>query len=279
MKKVLKLIKILVIYFLLVYLATITYLYFFADKFIFYPPKSSYQDNSNIIKIKTADGAIISAVYLSNPQAKFTILYSHGNAVDIGELLPFFRLLQQHGFAVFGYDYHGYGTSTGKPTEKNSYYDGEAAYNYLTETLQIPSQKIILYGQSVGAGVALELASKKPVGGLILESPFITAFRTVTDFPLLPFDKYNNLRKISKINVPVLIIHGALDRTIAIWHGQKLFSMAKSPKFSLWIPGAGHDDILAVAGENYWHALQSFATTIESNMRKNNANEKNYDKK
>lgn len=256
--------KQILLYLVIFYLAILIFVYFFADRFIFYPPPSSYHDTSEIIKLKTADGAIISAVYLPNPKAKFTILYSHGNATDIGELYFFFKILHDHGFSVFAYDYHGYGTSTGKPGEKNAYRDIDAAYNYLIQSLQIPPQQIIAYGQSVGAAVALDLATRQPLAGLIIESPFVTAFRTLTYFSLLPFDKFDNISKIKKVNCPILLIHGTRDKVIPIWHGKKLFAAAKSPKFFVWLEGLDHND-LPTTEDDYWRALKEFVEVINKN--------------
>lgn len=256
--------KRLLIYGVIAYLCIAILVFFFADYIIFQPPPVSYHDSNNIIKLKTQDGAIISAVHLHNPQAKYTILYSHGNATDIGEMFSLFKVLENHGYSVFAYDYHGYGTSTGKPSEKNSYYDIHAAYDYLTQTLKIPPKQIIAYGKSVGAAVSLDLAIHKPLGGIIMESPFVTAFRTVTVIPLLPFDKFNNLSKISRISCPILFIHGEKDKTIAIWHSKKLYSMAKSPKYYLWVPSAGHNDFY-LDNAGYWQAIDQLINAIEKN--------------
>src|SRR3954471_12003772 len=132
------------------YLALVLVGLFLSDKLIFQPQRSSYKDDSNVIKLRSADGKSISAIYLPNPAAKFTVLYSHGNAEDIGDLRPWLEQFQAAGFAVFAYDYHGYGTSEGVTSEKNVYADADAAYAYLTGILHIAPQKIISYGRSVG---------------------------------------------------------------------------------------------------------------------------------
>src|SRR3954468_4026217 len=122
------------------YLALVLVGLFLSDKLIFQPQRSSYKDDSNVIKLRSADGKSISAIYLPNPAAKFTVLYSHGNAEDIGDLRPWLEKLQQSGFSVFAYDYHGYGTSEGITSEHTVYLDADAAYSYLTTTLHLPAQ-------------------------------------------------------------------------------------------------------------------------------------------
>src|SRR4051812_48869219 len=166
---------------------------FLSDKLIFQPQHASYKDDANVLKLRTSDGKSISAIYLPNPSAKFTILYSHGNAEDIGDLRPWLQQLQAAGFAVFAYDYHGYGTSEGAPSEKNVYADADAAYGYMTGTLHIPPPQIISYGRSVGNGASIDLASREPVGGLIVQSGFTSAFVVLTKVPLVPFDKFRNI--------------------------------------------------------------------------------------
>jgi fermentation-respiration switch protein FrsA (DUF1100 family) len=225
---------------------------------IFFPPRAGYQDADNIIKLLTQNGGIISSIYLPNKNAKYTLLISHGNAEDIGYMMPFLKELYNHNFSVFAYDYQGYGTSTGIASEQHTYQDINAAYNYLTKNLHIPAQHIIAYGTSVGAAVAIDLAARKPVAAVIAQSPFVTAFRVVTHIPILPFDKFNNLTKIEHINCPILIIHGTNDKIVPFWHGKKLYQKARDPKQYLWVTGAGHNDLIYVAGNSLWKAIDKF---------------------
>ena len=237
--------------------------YGFVERFIYYPPAASYIDSENIIKLPTSDGAIISAVFLPNPNAKFVMLVSHGNAEDIGTLYPFLQKLQEQGFAVLAYDYQGYGTSSGKPGEKQTYADISAAYKYLTETKQYSPDRIIAFGLSVGAAVSLELAIKKPVAGLIMQSPFVSIFRVITRFPILPFDRYNNKAKIKKLHYPLLVIHGEADVIMPIWNGKELYKAYKGEKTAYWVEHAGHNDVAFVGGEKYWQTIQKFADSLE----------------
>jgi len=115
-------------------------------------------------------------------------------------LRPILERLHKAGFAVFAYDYQGYGTSQGKPSEQNAYRDIDAAYQYLTAQLKLPSERIIVYGRSTGGGPSVDLASCQRVAGLILESTFTSTFRVITRVPLYPFDKFANLSKISSVH-------------------------------------------------------------------------------
>ena len=243
---------------LLIYIIFAVYIFFRADSMIFLPHPSSYQDSDKIIKLTSPDQIQLSAIYLPHPQATYTILYVHGNAEDLGDIEPILQQLQQLRFNVFAYDYRGYGTSQGKPSEKNAYRDIETAYQYLVQNLHIPPEKILVYGRSVGGGSAVDLATHHPVAGLILESTFTSAFRVVVSFPILPFDKFPNRNKLKNIDCPILIMHGTADEVIPFEHGLQIFAAASEPKLSLWVEQAAHNDFMWVAGKKYEETLQEF---------------------
>jgi hypothetical protein len=239
--------------------------YFIADRLIFRPPASSYNvEQLPIVFVPIGDDAAIATLYLHNSRAALTILYSHGNAEDLGHLAPLLQQFHRTGFSVLSYDYRGYGLSSGgPPSAKGAYHDLQAVYRYAVEELGVQPERLILLGRSVGSGPTTELAARVPVGGLILESGFIGAFRVMTRIPLLPFDRFPNLRHIREVECPVLVIHGTEDEVIAPWHGRRLFEAAPDPKQLLWVEGAGHNDLVNVAGAQYWHALLSFATVVQ----------------
>ncbi|HLX63301.1 MAG TPA: alpha/beta fold hydrolase [Planctomycetota bacterium] len=236
---------------------------FFSNSVIFAPPPSTYQDAPDILKLTTRDGTKISAIYLPNAKAEFTILYSHGNAEDIGEMLPELRIMGAMGYSILAYDYHGYGTSGGKASEDATYQDIDAGYKYLTETRGIAPGKIIVMGHSLGGGPSTDLASREPVGGLILESTFATAFRVLTYLPILPFDKFESVNKLAKVKCPVLIIHGDRDATVPLYHAGRLFANANEPKRLIVVNGAGHMDVVSKAGVEYEKWFREFAAQIK----------------
>ena len=231
---------------------------FFADRLIFHPLIASYHDNSGVIKIRTICGETISAKYYENPRAEYTILFSHGNAEDLGTIEPFIQSLQNSGFSVLAYDYQGYGTSSGFPAEESVYADVSSAFNYLLIEKRIKPSRIILHGRSLGGAVSVDLASREKVGGLILESTFTSAFRVVTRYRVLPFDKFESIKKIKNVSSPVLVIHGSNDRLIPTIHGKQLFEAANGQKFSLWLEGAGHNDVFFRGQDLYLDAIKEF---------------------
>jgi hypothetical protein len=245
------------------YIALFLFAVFMSERVIFQPQSSSYRDNAKVIKLSSSDGARISAVYLENPQAKYTILYSHGNAEDIGENIEFFEEWQRRGFNVLGYDYQGYGTSEGRSSEQSAYADEEAAFRFLTDEKKIRPERIIAVGQSVGGAMAIDLASKHKLGGLIVQSSFTSAYRVLTRWPILPFDKFNSIGKMKRVHCPVLIIHGRKDSVIGFWNSERLFAAANEPKQKWWVDRGDHNDILLVDAPGYWKAVGEFVATLE----------------
>ncbi len=235
-----------------------------ADWLIHHPPPRKYGSLPGEVKLMTSDGVAISAVWLPNPKATFTILFSHGNAEDLGHDLPFLRELCGAGFNVFGYDYRGYGHSEGRPSEKGLYRDIEAAYDHLIGSLKIPPDHILVLGRSLGSGPSTYLVSTKPAGGLILESAFTSAFRVVIPFPFFPFDQFPNLKRLPQVRCPILVIHGTSDTIINIKHGRKLHESYQGPKQSFWAEGADHNDLSYVAADEYLKALQNFSKILPS---------------
>jgi abhydrolase domain-containing protein 17 len=163
---------------------------------------------------------------------------------------------------VLAYDYPGYGASTGAPSEAGAYAAADAAYDYATRTLGIPPERIIIHGRSLGGGVAVDLASRRPSAGLVLESTFLSASRVGFGFRPFVFERFNSVAKVSRIRCPTLVIHGQADPVIAFAHGRALFAALRVPKDSLWVPRAGHNDLALVAGDRYWTALKTFAATL-----------------
>jgi len=243
------------------YLALLLFAAFLSDGMIFLPHPSSYADAPDIVKVTTSSGKRISAAYLPNPAARFTLLVSHGNAEDLGDDHGWLQELQRTGFSVFAFDYEGYGTSEGKPGEAAAYEDESAAYGYLTETLHVSPDRIVIFGRSVGTGPASWLAARKPAAGLVLQSPFVSAFRVLTRIPLLPFDKFPNGRNIRNVHCPVLIMHSHGDSVIPFWHGQKMFDLAHEPKKSYWAANADHNEMDLLPG--YYEALRHFGGFLE----------------
>jgi fermentation-respiration switch protein FrsA (DUF1100 family) len=248
---------------IIIYVTVCLYVWFTADRKIFLPPAPSYGRSLDLLTVVTDNGHNLAALSLPNADANYTLIYSHGNAEDLGQIRPVLEILRQAGTSVVGYDYSGYGLSGGRPSERQAYQDIRAVYRYTVDELGVPPEQIVIHGRSVGGGPSLHLAMQEPIAGLILESTFTSAFRVVLPFPVFPFDKFPNRDRIPQIDCPVLILHGEADRTIPLWHGQTLYELAPEPKQAVWIPEATHNDLVWVAGDRYGETVRSFLNRLE----------------
>ncbi len=228
-----------------------------AQRLLYHPQHGSGRAPDGLRRIQGGTGEL-AVLYLPNPGAHFTLWYFHGNAEDLGDIESALRGFRDAGFSVFAVEYPGYGHSAGTPSEQNLYAAARVARTYLREELRVPAERTILYGHSLGGGSAVQLAAEEEVGGLVLQSCFTSAFRVMTRWRLLPFDQFENLRKLPRVTSPVLVLHGTEDEVISLVHGETLFAAAAAPKRSLWVEGAGHNDLRGVAGKGFWDALSAF---------------------
>ncbi|KAF6171249.1 hypothetical protein GIB67_036917 [Kingdonia uniflora] len=169
--------------------------------------------NVDVHLVDTKAGNKIVATFWKHPFARFTILYSHGNAADLGQMLELFIELRAHlRVNIMSYDYSGYGASTGKPTEFNTYYDIESVYNCLKREYGVKQEDVILYGQSVGSGPTLHLAARLPrLRAVVLHSAILSGIRVLYPVKMtFWFDIFKNIDKIRQVSCTVLVIHVSL---------------------------------------------------------------------
>lgn len=227
------------IYLLLMFIAV-----FFTDRILFIPPPTSYtKHQEGIRELTTAEGHSLACYYLPASEGMPTLLWSHGNAEDIGLLTPVFKTMHQAGFGVFAYDYPGYGLSSGRTSEQNCYQAIDLVWQHLTGALALSSGQIIAVGQSVGSGPATYLASKQDVAGLILIAPFTSVYRVPFHYPIFPRDRFPNLTRIQKVTAPLMLIHGDQDEIIPHRHSEKLLNAHRGKNIYHKILGHGHNDL------------------------------------
>ncbi|KAD7117755.1 hypothetical protein R6Q59_005720 [Mikania micrantha] len=206
-------------------------------------PEVPRRDGVDVLKLRTKKGNEIVTVHIKHPKASATLLYSHGNAADLGQMFELFvELSLRLRVNLVGYDYSGYGQSTGKPSECNTYADVDAVYKCIKEKYGVKDDQLILYGQSVGSGPTIDLASRVPdLRGVVLHSPILSGLRVL--YPVKRtywFDIYKNIEKISLVNCPVLVIHGTSDEVVDHSHGKQLWELCKNKYEPLWLTGGGH---------------------------------------
>jgi hypothetical protein len=242
------------------------------NQLIYFPPRypegfpapQTYEGEVEEVWLLTEDGVKINAFYRSNPASKQVLLWFHGNAENIGYGLEHLRALEKIGVNILAVDYRGYGKSEGKPDEAGVYHDADAAYDYLVKQRHFRAEDIIIYGHSLGGAVAIDLASRRPCGGLIIQSSFTNAramARRMFALPLIAYvvkSRFDSLQKIREVHAPILIVHGTRDEVVPLAMGQQLFAAAPEPKRFYAIEGAGHNNLMEVDGESYLSSLQRF---------------------
>ncbi|XP_062218223.1 uncharacterized protein LOC133918370 isoform X2 [Phragmites australis] len=211
------------------------------------------EDGTEVVRLRTRRGNEIVGVYVRHARASSTMLYSHGNAADLGQMYGLFvELSRRLRISIFGYDYAGYGRSIGKPTECNTYADIEAAYNCLKVKYGVADEDIILYGQSVGSGPTIDLASRlRNLRAVVLHSPILSGLRVL--YPVKRtfwFDIYK----------------GTSDDVVDCSHGKQLWELCKVKYSPLWLSGGGHCNLELYP--DYIRHLKKFVSSLSKKSSK-----------
>lgn len=238
--------------------------FIFQRKLIYYPnvnpPQASFAQAQGMkeVTLHTIDKLRLLAWYKPAQQHLATIVYLHGNAGNIESRLPIARAFLKKGYGVLLVEYRGFGGNPGNPTEKGLYSDAQAALDFLHQA-NIASRTIILYGESLGSGVAVEMATRHKVCALILQSPYTSLSEVARwHYPWIwvkPTDRFDSIDKISSVQAPLLIAHGEKDRTVPYAQGLRLYKKAQQPKQMLSYPSLGHTNMWQPL---YYQALFSF---------------------
>jgi fermentation-respiration switch protein FrsA (DUF1100 family) len=197
--------------------------------------------------LATPDGETLIAWYGRAPKGRPTLLYFHGNAGNLANRSERVRKYTTRGIGVFMLSYRGYSGSTGTPTERNNIADARLAYEALLAD-GVDPRDIVLYGESLGSGVAVQLAAEKPVGGIVLDAPYTSIVDVAAGaHPFLPvrnfmFDRYDTMSFLPRVKAPLLIVHGEADEVIPVAMGRAIYEAANGPKEIATFPGAGHSD-------------------------------------
>jgi fermentation-respiration switch protein FrsA (DUF1100 family) len=251
------------------YLLILIILYLRQASLLYYPTKEIFQTPKDIgldfeeLNLKTSDGVNISAWYIPAKDERGAILMCNGNAGNISYRIDLIHIFNSLNLSILIFDYRGYGRSEGSPTEKGTYLDAEAVWDYLINIRHYPATKIILYGQSLGGAIAAEMALRHKPAALIIES----GFKSVPElgakfFPFIPVKlisrfHYSTIEKINKIDCPKLIIHSTDDEIVPYSHGVALFEKARGPKEFLKIKG-DHNEGFLISGKIYTDGLDRF---------------------
>jgi fermentation-respiration switch protein FrsA (DUF1100 family) len=253
------------------YLAIVALMYFAQRALMYFPysermtPADADFPQATEVELKAADGVRIFAWTVPPKPGKPVVLYFHGNGGSLAHRVARFRKLVDDGTGLVALSYRGYGGSDGSPSEDGLIADGRAAYDFARATY--PDAKIVLWGESLGTGVAVAIATEKDVAAVILEAPFTSAADVAfSAYPFVPVsllmkDQFRSADRIGKVTAPVLIMHGARDRIVPFRQGERLFALANEPKQFVRFADGGHEDL-----DRYDH-LAAARTFIAQHLR------------
>jgi len=244
---------------LVVYMALVGGLYFFQRQLLYHPDKTRpelaglEQIGVREVVLSTEDGLSLCSWYLPARPGRPVIAYFHGNGGHMGYRVERLLRFAREGYGVLMVEYRGYGGNAGAPSETGFYADARAALGFL-EREAVPPSRFVLYGESLGSGVAVELATQHSVAALVLEAP-ITSVAEVAQhhFPYVPasrlvIDRFDSLLRIDQVKAPILVLHGGRDRVVPVRFGRALFDAAPEPKEGWFAPEAGHEDLARYGG-------------------------------
>jgi hypothetical protein len=222
-------------------------LMYFPDPTRFVPAEWALPELQPLVAT-TEDGLTITSWYRpAQKRDKFTIVFFQGNAGQPGYRNYKVRPWLDAGYGVVMVGYRGFG-NPGSPSEEGLYMDAAAAIAAL-HAKGVPDQAMVFYGESMGTGVAVQMATEYNAAALILESPFTSVPDVGSDrYPMVPVhwivrDRFDSLAKIKDVHMPLLLMHGEADQVVPVKFGHQLFEAANEPKQAEWVPGAGHNDV------------------------------------
>ena len=236
-----------------IYVALVAVMYLAQRSLMYFPetqhtaPAQAGLPKAEEVTLDTADGERVIAWHIAPRGDRPVILYFHGNGGALCYRADRYRALTQDGTGLVALSYRGYGGSTGRPSEAGLIEDARAAYAFAAE--RYPADRLVLWGESLGTGVAVALAAEKKVARLVLESPYLSAVAIAASaYPFVPVrflmkDQFRSDLRIRNVTAPVLIVHGDRDSVVPIESGEQLYAMITGPKRFLRVAGAGHEDL------------------------------------
>lgn len=261
------------------YALLVALLWLLQSRFIYYPgmgrevvtTPSAHGAPYDDLTLETSDAEKLNAWWVPAEAPRGAVLLLHGNAGNISHRVDYALMFRRLGYSTLLLDYRGYGKSTGSPTEQGTYLDAESAWRWLTITRRVPERDIVVFGESLGGGVASWLAARHPVRALILASTFTSAVNLGAElYPFLPVRlvsrfRYDTLARLRDVRAPVLVAHSRGDEIIPFSHGRRLFETASEPKAMLELTG-GHNQGLVFAREEWVKQLAAFLDASASNL-------------
>jgi uncharacterized protein len=263
----------------MVYLALLVLLRLNESRLIYFPgptrtllpPPSDLSLPVQRTTFQTEDGVTLASwvIPADSTSTGFWLLICHGNAGNLSEFgrPAHYAGLRQLGLNLLAFDYRGYGESEGAPSEAGLYRDAMAAYRYLRESGGVPPDRIIVFGHSLGSAVAIDLVSRVPAGGLIVEGALTSVIERGQElYPFIPVrwiavSRFPSFEKIARVTVPKLFLHATGDEVIPLRHGRRLYEAAPPPKTFVELEG-GHGDAFDLDSAKYFRSIRQFVAGL-----------------
>ena len=255
---------------LVIYTSLLLLLFIFQRNLMYHPDENNYSGDKlevdiKKVKINTSDGLDLLGWFHKKDLKRFkTIIYFHGNAGKLENRIHKLNHFKDMDVNFLIIAWRGFSGNDGKPSEESLYIDGNSAIKWL-KNLGLSEKDIIIYGESLGTGVATEIAKSNDFAGLVLETPFTSMIEAAKNFyPYIPVkillrDKYENDKKIKNINIPVFVMHGEADQIVPFWMGKKIYEMANQPKYSYFTK---YDDHMMEFDEKLVFELKTFFKSL-----------------
>ena len=255
---------------LVIYASVLVLLFIFQRNLMYHPNENNYfSDKLEVdiekVKIKTSDNIdLLGWFHKKDLKRLKTIVYFHGNAGKLENRIHKLNHFKDMDVNFLIIAWRGFSGNEGKPSEEGLYIDGNSAIMWL-KNLGLSEEDIVIYGESLGTGIATEIAQNNNFAGLILETPFTSMIEAAKNFyPYIPVslilkDKYKNNLKIKNVNIPVLVMHGETDQIVPFWMGEKIYEIANQPKYSYFTK---YDDHMMEFDENLVLALKAFIKSL-----------------
>jgi hypothetical protein len=259
---------ILIIFF--IYFLVLVFLYFYQRNLLYHPNENNYSEDKisvdiENVRIKTSDNIELLGWYHEKNLKDFkTLIFFHGNAGSLENRIHKLNHFRDMNINFLIIAWRGFSGNNGNPSEQGLYEDGKSAIDWLIKK-GVSEKNLILYGESLGTGVATHLAQNKNFAGVILETPFTSMIDAAKKFyPYIPVklllkDKFENYKKIKNINSPILIMHGEVDQLVPFSMGKKIYEIANEPKYSYFTK---YDNHMMEYDENLVLALKSFLRSL-----------------
>ena len=253
-----------------IYFLVLVFLYFYQRSLLYHPNENNYSgDKISVdiekVKIQTSDNIELLGWYHEKNLTDYkTLVYFHGNAGSLENRIHKLNHFQDMNINFLIIAWRGFNGNKGKPSERGLYVDGKSAIDWLIKK-GVDEKNLILYGESLGTGVATHLAQNKNYAGVILETPFTSMVDAAKNFyPYVPInlllkDKFENFKKVKNINAPILVMHGEVDQIVPFSMGKKIYEIANNPKYSYFTK---YDDHMMEYDENLVLALKSFFNSL-----------------